>query len=150
MDGKQELPEASIEVVETAKKAAEATEASRVADTASLLEQVDMHMAYALQKTKLEMHDSLVEIVGDALGKTPTRYFDATRIPLICQAILTIDENMKELKNMIKEDRENSEKEQKEFVRKDGDYKIIRALVFSGVAITMTTLLGAILSTYIK
>src|SRR3990167_9511784 len=64
-----------------------------------LLKKVDMHMKYQSQLNEKKMHNELVKIVGDALGSTPSRYIDASRIPLLCQSIFNIEADMKEIKN---------------------------------------------------
>lgn len=66
-----------------------------------LLKKIDLHMAYQSEKNKQDMHESLVKIVGDALGENPTRYIDVSRIPLICKSIIDISESMKELKSIM-------------------------------------------------
>lgn len=43
------------------------------------------------------INQSIFKAVEDALGKTPSRYIDVTRIPLICKSILDIHENIKKI-----------------------------------------------------
>lgn len=79
-----------------------------------------------------ENMQGIAKAINDALGKDPTRYVDVSRVPLLCKSVIDIRETINEIKNMIKENRKSDDEEHKKFVTKDGQYFVIRVIVFTG------------------
>lgn len=123
--------DAGSEAIHKATEAATANQIARETDTAALLAQVDLHMKYQSEKNKLDMHDSLVKIVSDALGDNPTRYIDTSRIPLICKSIFNIEANLIEMKkNMVNQDQ----------------FWPVKTITYAGAGIVLTAVVGALVA----
>lgn len=84
-----------------------------------------------------------VQILADAVGKAindqqgDERFIDLKRIPLICLSIIGIHDNLKELKEMMKESHAR-------FVNQD-QFLPVRSIVFGVAGIIGLTTIGAIL-----
>ena len=129
---------ASQEVVTTATDAASATERARTTDTEALLAHLEDKLEEHNQKNMATISEAMVEVVNDALGKLPTRYFDSSRIPLICKSIFNIEEKMSEQSQMLKDT-------QSKFVAKDGEYWIIRMVVFTFAGLVLSSFVTALI-----
>jgi hypothetical protein len=82
----------------------------------------------------------LADAVSKAIGenKAEQRFIDVTKIPLICLSITGIHENLKELKEMMKE-------MQATFVRKE-EIMPIRYVCYGLVGMVMTGFIGSLLT----
>ncbi len=153
--------DAGTKAIVTATEAAAAQEEARRLDTAALLSRVDEHLKqYTITNAEV-MTESIKTIVSDALGRVKSRYVDTDRIPLLCQTIFAMQEKIedtnftmkdaiKELKDLLKENKEASEKQHDNFVTKTGEYWIVRTIVFTGVSVTLITVFTLILSSVLK
>lgn len=117
--------DAGTDAIKAAAEAAAAQEMARAADTAALLAKVDQHLKEFTKQNAETMTESIKVIVSDALGRVTSRYVDTDRIPLLCQSVFAVKDDVKELKEMVKEVHEK-------FVTKDGQYFIVRIIVFVG------------------
>lgn len=108
-------------------------EAARIVETATktaqdLIDKSTIEAENVVTKAKHDLHASLVEIVQDALGREPTRYFDTSRIPLLCKAIFNIEENLKSMKT--------------DYVNRN-EFLPIKSIVYGGAGIVLTAVLTA-------
>lgn len=104
----------------------------------------------------------------DGMYDPRQRFINISQIPIICMDIKNIKENMAEMKNnmienviemkesvkeiigMMKEDRDKSDTAHERFVTKDGEYFIIRSIVFGGVGLALIAIAGAIIASVLK
>ncbi len=124
--------ESAAKIVQTANDNAADIVVKATNTAEDLIDKATQTALNLIEKNKKDMHSSIVEVVGDALGQNPTRYVDVSRIPLICKSIIEMNAGIKDLNN--------------NYVRKDGEYWVVRTIVFSGAAIVLTTCLVALLS----
>jgi hypothetical protein len=129
--------DAGTDAIKAAAEAAAAQEMARAADTAALLSKVDEHLKAFTKENAENMTESIKVIVSDALGRVTSRYVDTDRIPLICQSVFAIQDDVKESKEDLKELKEDLKVAHEKFVTKDGQYFIVRMLVFSGAGIVL-------------
>ena len=90
-----------------------------------------------------------IETLADAVTKAISanagnkRFIDLERIPLICLSmanfskafdahVINMEKAMNEIKAMIESNKKDSDKQHESFVTKDGQYFILRAIVFTG------------------
>ena len=95
--------QAGLAAIDAAASAAAAQEVARTSDTASLLSKVDEHLKDYTKENARQMTDSIRKIVDNALGRSPSRFIDASRIPLICKSIFDIHGNIITISDLIKE-----------------------------------------------
>ncbi len=136
------LQGAVTDSVVIAHQAAEAREQVRSADSAYLLAKVDEKLKQYNQQNMDTIASSMVEVINDALGKSPTRYFDASRIPLLCKSIMDLHENVKEVKQMMKKLPET-------FVSQEV-FSPFRSVIYGLVSVCLLGIAGAILSLVLK
>lgn len=129
--------DAGTDAIKAAADAAAAQELARATDTAALLAQVDEHLKMFTKANAENMTESIKVIVSDALGRVTSRYVDTDRIPLICQSVFAIQDDVRESKEDLKELKATIKESHEKFVTKDGQYFIVRALVFSGAGIVL-------------
>jgi hypothetical protein len=87
-------------------------------------------------RTTKMLADALREVFGE--NTSSNRFIDITRIPLICQSINGIHENLTELKQMMK-DTDTNHVQQEEF-------KPVKLIAYGLVSIILLTVVGALLS----
>lgn len=143
-DPTTEAFDAGTAAIQTAAEAAAAQELARAADTAALLAHVDDRLKEYNKQNMSTIATSMVDVVNDALGKFPTRYFDASRIPLICQSILAIHEDVKQLSDMMKTDREAAGTEHEKFVTKESFYPV-RNIIYGMVGLVLTAFMTGLI-----
>lgn len=138
---------AAVTAAEVVVKAAEA--AREVSDSASTVAaEVVMRAAEAASEVAKTSDERVTRSLSDALREVfgehsnSGRFIDVSRIPLICNNINTIHGDIKEIKEMMKE---NSE----EYVRKD-DFDLVKRVVFGFVALVMIGFVGVLISTTFK
>jgi hypothetical protein len=92
----------------------------------------------------MESIKALADAVGQVIGenKDQKRFIDISRIPLICLSITQIHENIKELKEMMKEQHEI-------FATKE-DVQPIRYITFGLVGMIMAGFVGSVLTLVFK
>lgn len=99
------------------------------------------------QKTIETLADAVTKAINSNEGNK--RFIDLERIPLICLSISNISKSldthvttmgkaMEEIKHMIIANKEDSDKQHDKFVTKDGQYFIVRAIVFTGTGLVLT------------
>ena len=86
------------------------------------------------------LSEALREVFGE--NQKTQRFVDVSRIPLICQNINEMHENIKEIKDIIKE---NDAKH----VNHD-QFWPIKTLVYSGVGVVLLAVLGAVITLVLK
>ena len=104
----------------------------------------------------------------DGMYDPKQRFINISQIPIICMDIKNIKENMTDIKNnmisnvlemkksveeiieMMREDRDRSDTIHEKFVRKDGEYFLIRSIVFGGVGLAIVAIAGALISSVLK
>lgn len=106
------------------------------------------------QKTIETLADAVTKAINANQGNK--RFIDLERIPLICLSISNISKSldthvismgraMEEIKDMIVKNKEDSDKQHDKFVTKDGQYFIVRAIVFTGAGIVLAGFLKLVL-----
>ncbi len=137
---------AGTDVIRAAADVATAQELARAADSDALVAKIEQKMhEHAKENTEI-MAESITKIVSDALGRVKSRYVDTDRIPLLCQTMFGMKDDIKELKDMVAANKEDSDKQLKNFVTKDGQYFIVRAIVFVGSGTILLAYLNSILN----
>ena len=86
------------------------------------------------------LSDALREVFGEKI-KTQ-RFIDVSRIPLICQNINNMHENINEIKSIIKED-------SRLFITKD-EFWPVKTIVYSLTGSILLAVIGAIVALVIK
>ena len=81
--------------IAASKVAIEAKENVRAAETEVLLAKIEETMVKNMVSTAEKLREMVVDVVHDALGREPSRYFDASRIPLICKSIFKMELQLK-------------------------------------------------------
>ena len=95
--------------------------------------------------------DAISKAIGESKGEK--RFIDMTKIPLICASIVGIHENIKEIKNMIVDNKKDSDVQHESFVTKEYlhlNFDTVRTLVYGGVGLALVAVVGAIVSLVIK
>src|SRR3989338_4035239 len=83
------------DAIKASKVAIEARESVRAAETEVLLAKIEETMVKNMVSTAEKLRTMVIDVVHDALGREPTRYFDASRIPLICKSIFKVELQLK-------------------------------------------------------
>ncbi len=120
-----EVIDASLEAVHAAKNAAQAVETARAVQAAALHENTTQSLVEALR-----------QVFGE--GQERQRFIDITRIPLICQSIIQMGDDLKEINKKI----------DSKFVTNEA-FTPVKLIAYGLVSLTMLTVLGAILSSVI-
>lgn len=95
--------------------------------------------------------ESSVRVLADAISLAikendgDKRFIDLQRVPLICLSITGMHEDLKEIKEMIKEDRVKSNEAHETFITKDS-FAPFKALVYGFVGLILIAVIGAWLS----
>ena len=84
--------------------------------------------------------DAITKVLGE--NKDDQRFIDVTRIPLICLSITGIHENLKELKEMMKEMNTN-------FVNRE-TFKPVQYITYGLVSMIMTGVIGSLLTIVLR
>ena len=92
------------------------------------------------EQTTIALTQALRDVFGE--NQKAQRFIDVSRIPLICKSIYDIHDNIKEIKEMIKEDG-------KKYVNQD-QFEPIKKIVYGLTAAALMTLLAAVLRMVIK
>ncbi len=98
------------------------------------------------ENNKEQLMFMLTKIVNDALGSSPTRYIDASRIPLICKSILDMHADLGEIKVMVTKGNDT-------FLTKesfDSQFTPIRLLIYGGIGLVLTLVLTAVVYLVVK
>ena len=138
--------QAGLAAIDAAASAAAAQEVARASDTASLLSKVDEHLKDYTKENARVMTKSIKEIVDDALGRSPARFSDASRIPLICKSIFDIHGNIIEIKDILKEAGERMFKVEMKLPQYDLSVK----LLFGFIGMILLAFAGSIIALVIK
>lgn len=86
---------AGDEAIKKTKEAVIAKEVARIATMDSLFAKIEETFSKQNESNLQSLKVAVVDVVQDALGKEPTRYFDASRIPLICKSIFEMHLQLK-------------------------------------------------------
>lgn len=91
---------------------------------------------------------ALSDAINKAIGKNDAgdKFIDLSKIPLICLSMAHLSSDMKEIKRMIKENKEDSDKQHATFVTKAGEFWAIRTIVFGGAGIVLVAFLNSVLN----
>ena len=102
-----------------------------------------------------ERNERSVRVLADAIShaiqenKGDKRFIDLTKIPLICLSIAGIHESLKEIKNMIVNNKNDSDEEHERFLTKEAfhlEFDTVKAVVYGGIGLVLVTIVGALLS----
>ena len=111
---------------------------SRAVDVAKEVVQTAANTAD--ERTTATLAAALREVFGE--NRDARRFVDITRIPLICQSIVGIHSELKDLKQMVKEtDGKHISRE---------EFWPVKTIVYSGVGITLTAVIGALIALVIR
>ncbi len=117
-----EVIDASVEAVHAAKNAAQAVETARALQAAALSENATQSLVEALR-----------QVFGE--GQERQRFIDITRIPLICQSIIQMGDDLKEMNKKLDE----------KVVTQD-QFAPVKIIAYGLVTSVMLAVLGAILA----
>ncbi len=107
-------------------------------------------------KNQHEIDQNTLQVLGDAISLAikenvgNKRFIDLERIPLICLSITNISKDIAEIKEMILNNRKESDIQHESFVKKGGEYTLIRSIVFGGVALVLMAVAKVALDSFIK
>lgn len=107
-------------------------------------------------KNQHEIDQNTLQVLGDAISLAikenvgNKRFIDLERIPLICLSITNISKDIAEIKEMILNNRKESDIQHESFVKKGGEYTLIRSIVFGGVALVLMAVAKVVLDSFIK
>ena len=96
-----------------------------------------------------------IEVLADAISKAigdntnNKRFFDLSKIPLICLNITGMNKTLDEIKEMIMKDRESSNQQHESFLTKESfnlQFEPVKSVVYGGVSIALLALAGAIIA----
>ncbi len=137
--------DAGTQAIVMAQEHAAALEIARKADSDSLIAKVDEHLKEFNQQNKKDLHNIVLNVLGDVFGPDESTYVVKNRVPLLCQSVAMMKDTMIEIKEMIIDNKKDSDIQHLTFVTKNGEYWIIRTIVFTGAGIVLVGALAAIL-----
>lgn len=126
MTEREDAKIAAENAIDAAKDAATAVEVSRIAQAALTQSESDKRVIGLIS-------ESLRQVFGE--NQNAGRFVDVSRIPLICQNINIIHENMKEMKEIISE----------KLVSKE-QFSLVQKIVYGLVSLIVTGFIGALLA----
>lgn len=100
------------------------------------------------QKSIEILAQAVTKAINDSKGDS--RFIDLSRIPLICLSITNIGKDISEIKDMIASNRKESDAQHESFVKKGGEYLLIRSIVFGGVALVLLAFAKVVVDAIIK
>lgn len=100
------------------------------------------------QKSIEILAQAVTKAINDSKGDS--RFIDLSRIPLICLSITNISKDIAEIKEMITNNRKESDIQHESFVKKGGEYTLIRSIVFGGVSLVLIAVAKVVLDSFIK
>lgn len=107
-------------------------------------------------KNQHEIDQNTLQVLGDAISLAikenvgNKRFIDVNRIPLICLSITNICKDVSEIKEMIANNRKESDAQHESFVKKGGEYMLIRSIVFGGVALVLLAFAKVAIDSFVK
>lgn len=138
--------EASTEAIIAGQEHAAAQEEARAKDSAALMAKVEAKLKETNEQNKQDMKTVIIDVLENVFGKEQSTYVVKNRVPLLCQDVRGMKGDISEIKTMMKEDRENSEKQHEKFVTKSGEYLVIKAIVFIGSGTVLLYVLNSVLA----
>ncbi len=135
--------DAGTEHISAAQQAAIADELARAADSAALLAKVDEKLKGYNDQNKVFMKDTIVDVLEDVFGKEQSTYVVKNRVPLLCQSVVDIKQTIIEIKDMIMNNREESDEQHKSFITKDGFWPV-KTIVYGSVGIVGTAFISGL------
>ncbi len=117
--------EAAAKIIDTAKQTAQ-----------DLIDQATAQAEALVMRAKQDLHESLADIINDALGKNPSRYVDVSRIPLICKSIVDTAEILRGLdKKFVSHDQFKPVKDDVKNIK--GNITWVLRIVVGGVLVAL-------------
>ena len=110
---------AGYDAVQTAKEAAVAQEHSRHSDSELVIAKVDERLKEYNAQNKVYLKDTIVDVLENVFGKEQSTYVVKNRVPLLCQAVIDIRQTIIEVKDMISDNRIESDEQHKSFLTKE-------------------------------
>jgi GTP1/Obg family GTP-binding protein len=142
--------DASTEAIVAAQEHAAAQEIARAADSENLIAKLEEKMEQHTKENAENMMKAVTEIVTDALGRVKSRYVDTDRIPLLCQSVFQVRDDIKELKEIMIANRKESDIQHESFVTKTGEYWVMKTIVFTGAGLTLIGVFTLVLNSVLK
>ena len=109
-----------------------------------------------MEPSQHDIDQNTLKVLGDAISLAikenvgNKRFIDLERIPLICLSITNIGKDIAEIKEMIANNRKESDEQHESFVKKGGEYLLIRSIVFGSVALVLLAFGKVAIDSFIK